>query len=51
MLAPIEKRLEGTNLMGRYVVGTRYDSKIKQAMDEIAESKTLLEAAVLADDP
>lgn len=45
----VEEQLKNTSLMGRYVVGARFDSKLKKAVDNLTESRTLFETALHVD--
>lgn len=48
-LTIIKQRLENINSIEKYVTGSRFDRDLKQAMHDIAESKSLFEIAVLTD--
>lgn len=45
----LEKRLESTNFVGQYLIGTLWDAKLKKALKRLQDAKTLFEIAMDAD--
>lgn len=45
----LKKRLESTNFVGQYIVGTLWDAKLKRSLKRLQDAKTLFEIALNAD--
>lgn len=46
----LRKRLESLNFIGQYVVGNKWDSKLKKCLQRLDEAKDLLKLALRGDD-
>ena len=45
----IEDRLKNTSLLGKHLVGARFDPNLRKAVDVVTESRSLFDVALQSD--